>query len=80
MNTAKYCTDGGRHHALDENNICFECGTPATPSQQAKAAGIKNLAAVTQITGVSAQTLTNWHRDKPELFRVVLAGCVAESR
>ncbi len=48
-----------------------------TPSQQAKAAGLKNLAAVTQITGVSPQTLTNWHRHKPELFKVVIAGCVA---
>ena len=47
-----------------------------TPSQQAKAAGLKSLSQVSQITGVSLQTLNNWHRDKPELFAVVLAGCV----
>lgn len=49
-----------------------------TPSQQAKAVGIKSLTQVSEITGVSLNTLTNWHRDKPELFRIVLLGCVAE--
>ena len=49
-----------------------------TPSQQAKALGLKSLTRVSQITGVSLNTLTNWHRDKPELFRIVLLGCVAE--
>ncbi len=48
-----------------------------TPSQQAKAAGLKNLRQVQQLTGQSAQTLTNWHRDKPELFKIVIRGCVA---
>lgn len=48
-----------------------------TASQQAKAAGLKNLLQVQKLTGQSAQTLINWHRDKPELFRVVIAGCVA---
>lgn len=48
-----------------------------TPSQQAKAAGLKNLLQVQTMTGQSAQTLTNWHRDKPELFRIVLLGCVS---
>jgi hypothetical protein len=48
-----------------------------TPSQQAKDAGLKSLLQVQQLTGQSAQTLTNWHRDKPELFKIVLLGCVA---
>jgi hypothetical protein len=48
-----------------------------TPSQAAKAAGLKSLTEVSTITGVSMQTLTNWHRNKPELFAVVIAGCVA---
>jgi len=48
-----------------------------TPSQQAKEAGLKNLLQVQQLTGQSAQTLTNWHRDKPELFKIVLLGCVS---
>ncbi len=49
-----------------------------TPSQQAKAAGLKSLSQVMGLTGVSLQTLTNWHRDKPELFAVVLLGCLAK--
>jgi hypothetical protein len=49
-----------------------------TPSQQAKSVGLKSLTQVSQITGVSLNTLTNWHRDKPELFRIVLRGCKAE--
>ena len=46
-----------------------------TPSQQAKAAGLKSLTQVSQITGVSLNTLTNWHRDKQLLFKIVLLGC-----
>lgn len=46
-----------------------------TPSQQAKAAGLKNLRQVQQLTGQSAQTLGNWAKHKPELFRIVLIGC-----
>lgn len=51
--------------------------SPETPSQQAKSAGLKSLTTVSDITGVSLQTLTNWHKDKPKLFKVVVAGCVA---
>jgi hypothetical protein len=46
-----------------------------TPSQQAKAEGLSGLSAVSKLTGVSLQTLSNWHKDKPDLFRIVLAGC-----
>jgi hypothetical protein len=48
-----------------------------TPSQQAKAAGLKSLTVASELTGVSLQTLGNWHKNKPELFQVVIAGCVA---
>lgn len=48
-----------------------------TASQQAKDAGLKNLLQVQQLTGQSAQTLINWHRDKPALFQIVLLGCVS---
>lgn len=48
-----------------------------TPAEQAKAAGLKSLAVVVEMTGVSYQTLTNWHKNKPELFRIVIAGCKA---
>ena len=49
-----------------------------TPSQQAKSVGLKSLTQVSNITGVSLNTLTNWHRDKPELFRIVLLGVKAD--
>lgn len=49
-----------------------------TPSQQAKGAGLKSLLEVSEITGVSIQTLSNWAKSKPDLFRVVLAGCAAQ--
>lgn len=49
-----------------------------TPSQQAKTAGLKSLSQVSELSGVSVQTLINWHRDKPRLFDIVLLGCVRE--
>jgi len=45
-------------------------------SQQAKQAGLKSLAQVSELTGVSFQTLNNWANSKPDLFEVVLLGCV----
>ncbi len=48
-----------------------------TPSQQAKQAGLKSLAQVSRITGVRFQTLNNWAKNKPELFNVVIQGCLA---
>lgn len=50
-----------------------------TPAQQAKAAGLKSLLEVSELTGVSIQTLSNWAKNKPKLFSVVLAGCVVKS-
>ena len=49
-----------------------------TPSQQAKAAGLKSLSQVSEMTGQSTQTLSNWAKNKPELFRIVLKGCKAD--
>jgi hypothetical protein len=49
-----------------------------TPSQQCKAAGLKSLAELVKISEVSEQTLINWHRDKPKLFKLVLAGAFLE--
>lgn len=49
-----------------------------TASQLAKAAGLKSLAIVVEMTGVSYQTLNNWHKNKPILFAVVLLGCKAK--
>lgn len=51
-----------------------------TPSQQAKSVGLKSLTQVSEMTGTSLQTLTNWQKNKPELFKVVLAGCLELSK
>ena len=47
-----------------------------TASKQAKELGLKSLTQVSELTGQSLQTLTNWFNDKPKLFNVVLIGCV----
>jgi hypothetical protein len=49
-----------------------------TASEAAKAANLKSLKQVSELTGQSNQTLINWHKDKPKLYRVVLLGCVAK--
>jgi hypothetical protein len=46
-----------------------------TPSKKAKELGLKSLTQVSKITGQSLQTLTNWFKDKPELFEAVILGC-----
>jgi len=51
-----------------------------TAAQQAKQYGLKSLLEVSELTGVSTQTLNNWHNDKPRLFSIVLAGCSAKKR
>ncbi len=51
-----------------------------TPSKQAKELGLKSLTQVSELTGQSLQTLTNWFNDKTKLFNVVLLGCIEELR
>ena len=46
-----------------------------TASQQAKASGLKSLAQVSEITGISFQTLNNWHKNRPDLYEVIILGC-----
>lgn len=46
------------------------------PSEQCKAAGLKSLKQLSEITGESVQTSNNWSKYKPRLFAVVLAGAV----
>jgi len=48
-----------------------------TASQQAKAGGFRSLRQVAELANVKERTLYNWFNDKPELFKVVLLGCVA---
>lgn len=47
-----------------------------TPSEECKAAGLKSLAELSRLTGVQQRTLINWHRDKPQLFKVVVLGAI----
>lgn len=57
-----------------------------TASQQAKSAGLKSLAQLSEMIGrkpdgqpiVSVQTLNNWHKNKQILFKFVIAGAVQE--
>lgn len=46
-----------------------------TPSEQAKASGFKSLKQVSLLSGVKLRTLDNWHKSRPELFKVLLKGC-----
>ena len=48
-----------------------------TAAKEAKKAGLKSLAIAIEMTGQSRQTLQRWLVHKPELFKVVIAGCVA---
>jgi len=47
-------------------------------AEQAKRDGLKSLSQVAEMTGQSLQTLGNWAKNKPELFKIVLRGCKAE--
>lgn len=47
-----------------------------TPSQQCKQAGLKSLAELARLSDVSEQTLINWHKHKPRLFKIVLYGSI----
>jgi hypothetical protein len=49
-------------------------------SEKAKAAGLKNLKELCELTGQSSQTLRNWDENKTELFKAVLAGAVSIKR
>ena len=51
-----------------------------TAAKAAKAAGLKNLKEVTALTGISAQTLDKWYKNRPELFNIILMGCKVASK
>ena len=46
-------------------------------SEKAKAAGLKNLTELSELTDTSLQPLGNWDKYKPKLFTVVLLGAAA---
>lgn len=47
------------------------------PSEKCKAAGLKGLAELVEITGKCRRTLINWNSASPLLFEIVLRGAVA---
>ena len=49
-----------------------------TASEQCKLLGLKSLKQVSDMTGQSPQTLLNWHKNKKELFRLVIRGCASD--
>lgn len=49
-----------------------------TASKKAKELGLKSLAQITGLTGVSTQTLDNWFKNKPRLFEIVCLGVKAK--
>jgi AcrR family transcriptional regulator len=51
-----------------------------TASQKARSKGLDSLAQITRITGVSKETLTNWHKNKESLFNIVIIGCLEDIR
>ena len=51
-----------------------------TASKQAKELGLKSLTQVSELTGQSPQTLTNWFNHKSELYEIVLLGCLHKTK
>jgi len=45
-----------------------------TPSESCKAAGLKSLAELAEITGRSQRTLQHWAKEQPAFFAVVVRG------
>ena len=47
-----------------------------TASKQAKAAGLKSLSQASEISTLSHSELTKMYKSNPELFKIVILGCV----
>ena len=48
------------------------------PSEQVKMAGLKSLTEMAEAAGMSRETLINWHKERPEVFRLLLLGIVVD--
>jgi hypothetical protein len=46
-----------------------------TPSEQAKTGGLKSLQQMVEMTEVPRQTLVDWHKSRPVLFKIIIFGC-----
>jgi len=49
-----------------------------TPAKKCKELGINGLKELSELSGVSYQTLSNWAKDKPKLFNIILKGVYFE--
>lgn len=59
---------------------CPNCeGKPMTAPQYSKHLGAPSLSHVSRVSGVALQTLYDWHKTKPDLFRCVVLGVLSES-
>ena len=47
-----------------------------TPNKQAQAVGLDSLRQVSELTGQDVEKLRRWSKDRPQLFKIVLFGCV----
>jgi hypothetical protein len=63
---------------IRENAPLPDDAQPPTPSQQAKAMGLKNLSQVIELSGWPRSTLVDMHRNHPKRFEIVLLGCLAK--
>jgi hypothetical protein len=48
------------------------------PSEECKMAGLKGMLELTELSGVSKETLTNWHKKSKFLFDNALAKAIAK--
>lgn len=51
-----------------------------TPSKQCKAAGLKGLQHLSELSGVPRRTLIDWYRARPEAFRLLVLGASVEKK
>lgn len=49
-----------------------------TTAQLIRKAGIESIQLVCDSTGISRQTLDNWQKTRPKLFRIILLGVIAD--
>ena len=63
-----------RSYTEIENAQIKSTSNEETPAIAAKALGCQSLTQISKLTGVSLQTLSNWHKNKYELFRIVCLG------
>jgi len=47
------------------------------PSEKCKQAGLSGLLELSSLSGVSEQTLINWNKNKPDLFKLLIQGAVS---